>query len=452
MKFLRDSLVVLLAVAMVVAFTSPPASASTEMIPGSRLIFPYVDIVSGRNTFLLITNSSINISAPVHLTFYGQSCQRSDQEVFLTPRDIAAVDVQVALGSVGALPQSPQPTGAKFTAADGIGWVDVDIRDTTNSSTSPSVEFNGIMGTAILIDVQKDFAFAYPAAASQGSAAGGFATTTAVIGTLGTQTIPSAVIVNRGAGDLATLWTGTYETYNSRIYIPAYFGEDACTAASPALTAFIALAGPADAYRKEAPGSELGLGTVLVDVTGNVFDGVENKSSVAAKGHLMNQRLCTAFPTSKPRPFLNPPAGYASVDQTLGATNSVGWLQLDNINLTPTAAASGPAPNPAFTNGNGFNTAARFRGMVGILFEIQASDAVPIPPGSFSTVKTGDAIRNWNNPTHSSSASANSTNDWNCFPGNATGVADVLVGPVNACTTGNNFVQSDWITRHTQAD
>jgi hypothetical protein len=439
MRFLRGSLVVLLAVAMVVAFTSPPASATTEMVPGSRLIFPYVDITSGRNTFLLITNVSADVAAPTHLTFYGQNCQRSDQPIFLTPLDIAAVDIQVALGSVAALPQLPQPSGAKFTAADGIGWVDVDVRDPANTRNSPSYEFNGLTGVAVLIDVSKDFAFAYPAASSQGSAAGGFTTTTAVIGG-NTRAIPFGQIVTRSGGDIALAWTGTFETYNSRIYIPGFFAEDVCLAAQP-LTAFIAIAGPADAFRKEAPGSELGLGTTLVNIAGDVFDGIENSTSVAGLGHLLNQRLCTAFPTTKPRPYINPPAGYASVDITLGATNSIGWLNLDNTVDTPTASTSGPGPSNAnFTTTNGFNTAARKRGVVALLWEIQASDNVPIPPGSFTAVKTGDAIRNWNNPFHSSSPSENSTNDWPCF-----GTPDILTGPV-LC---NNGVLGWWLSRHT---
>lgn len=417
MKLLRNSLLGLLAVTLAVSAMPKAASANTEMIPGSRLVFPYVDITTGRQTFLLLTNASNSITAPTHLTFYGQNCQRNDQTITLTPQDIAAISVNAALGSAAALPATPSPAGSKQTASDGIGWVDVDVRDAANLRNSPSYQLNALMGEAVIIDTVKDFAFAYPAAAAQGSTAqgtqGSLTTTTTVISG-NTRTISTGQILTRAtAGDFVNAWTGIYETYASQVLFPAFFAEDLCTAATPTLTAFIAVAGPADGFRKEAPGSELnsstGAVTTLVNSTGDVFDGEEHTTSVAAFAHLLNGRLCTVYPTVKARTQYAASGGasYATLDSTLGAVNAVGWFNLDNTQATPVGPNAGSATlpnNPDFTTGNGFDVSARQRGVTGVLFEIQAGDLV-----ASTAVKTGDALRNWNDPRQVSVL------NWPCF-------------------------------------
>src|SRR5574337_1061178 len=448
MKLLRNSLVGLLATALVATAAPSAVFANTELVPGSRLLFPYVDITTGRQTFLLLTNASNTITSPTHLTFYGQNCQRNDQTVILTPQDIAAVSVNAALGSAAALPATPASSGSKQTSSDGIGWVDVDVRDSANLRNSPSYQLNALMGEAVIIDTVKDFAFAYPAAAAQGSAQGSFTSTSVVING-NTRTISTSQILTRAtAGDFANAWTGLYETYPSQTLFPAFFAEDLCTASSPTLTAFVSIAGPADGFRKEAPGSELnsstGAVTTLVNSAGDVFDGEEHTTSVSAFAHLLNGRLCTVYPTVKARTQYAASGGasYATLDSTLGAVNAVGWFNLDNTQATPTGPAPGSATlpnNPDFTTTNGFDTSARQRGMVGVLFEIQASDLV-----AGTAVKTGDALRNWNDPRQVSVL------NWPCFGlGNTN---SQLTNAQSAKSCNSNSMTGNWLDLNSHAN
>lgn len=447
MKLLRSSLVGLLAATLAVSAIPKAVDANTELLPGSRLLFPYVDITTGRQTFLLLTNASTTLTAPTHLTFYAQNCNRNDQTVILTPLDIAAVSVNAALGSAAALPATPAPSGSKQTSSDGVGWVDVDVRDALNARNSPSYQLNALMGEAVIIDTVKDFAFAYPAAAAQGSGQGATPTPTSTVIGGNTRTISAHQIVTRAtAGDFASAWTGLYETYASRIFFPAFFAEDLCTATSPTLTAFIAIAGPADGFRKEAPGSELNSSTgavsTLVNIAGDVFDGEEHSQSVSGFAHHLNGRLCTTFPTVKARTQYAASGGgsYATLDSTLGAVNAVGWMNLDNTQSTPVGPNPGSATlpnNPDFTTGNGFDTSTRQRGLTGILFEIQAGDLV-----ASVAVKTGDALRNWNDPDQLSEL------NWPCF-GNGSGQLTTAQASKN-CNSTN--LTGNWLDLNSNAN
>ncbi len=124
-RVMRAWILVLLAMAVLVG-TGERAVANTELVPGSRLIFPYIDISGGRETFLMLTNASDQSSAPVHIQFYAQNCLRSDQSVFLTPDDIAAVQVSKTL-PLALLP--PIPGSSAQQNIPGIGWADVDVRN-----------------------------------------------------------------------------------------------------------------------------------------------------------------------------------------------------------------------------------------------------------------------------------------------------------------------------------
>ena len=298
------------------------------------------------------------------------------------------------------------------------------------------------MGEAVILDVIGDFAFAYPTAASQGFAAGGFTSTTVIIGGT-THTVPTGPIVSRDPNGFATSWTGAYETYPSTNLIPSFLAEDACSAQGPLLAAFISEVAPADAWRKEAPGQALGLGTTLLNVAATAFDGAENNVSVVAFAHHVNGRLCTVFPPIANRSkYNNPPAGfYPDVDQTLGVTTAVGWLKLSNVIVVPRDSTTGPSPNPSFSAANGFDTSVRPRGMVGLLFEINF-----VPP-------LAGAARAWADPA--------SAIDWPCFGSESSGrefpvvhggvTPPTLVPGVNAPTCDKApSVPPTWLREHGQ--
>jgi hypothetical protein len=455
MRSIRNIALVLLATALAVAGMTAPALANTELVPGSRLVFPYIDISSGRETFLLITNSG-NFNAPVHVEFYAQTCAPTDRRVDLTAKDIAAIQVSKTVTQANF----PAVSGSSFQQnIAGIGWADLDVRGHESVfnvvygacgpslAGCPSVEYNGLMGTAVIIDIGGDFAFAYPAAASQGSSGEGFLTTTGGF--------PSGQIVSRDASALATRWFGTYETYPDTLLVPAFFAEDLCAAPVPVpLRAFVSFVGPADAWRKEAPGSNLGGTTaVLVNVQNSVaYDGAENTASITFSAHHVNGRLCTvSLESIRARSQYDiTPGQYATSDETLGAKNQIGWMELKNLAPTPVSASTGPNPNPSFATAVGFDSSGRNRGMVGLLFEIQAGDFCTGIPGCAAAdrLNTGDAIRAW--------ADGASQIDWPCFstegttgirpPTTAAGSAGNTNAPT--CLAGATPVAPSWLGDH----
>lgn len=457
MRCTRISVLALLATALAVAGMTAPALANTELVPGSRLVFPYLDIQSGRETFLLITNAG-NLNAPVHMEFYAQTCAPTDRRLDLTPKDIAAVQVSKAVD----IANFPAVSGSSYQQnIAGIGWADLDVRGSetifigqpwTACSNDlvgcPSVEYNGLMGTAVILDIGGDFAMAYPAAASQGSSGEGF---------LFTGGFPIGEIVRRNASGFATTWIGTYETYPDTLLVPAFFAEDLCSAPTPVpLRAFVSFVGPADAWRKEAPGSNVGGSTaVLVAVQNSiVYDGAEHTQSITFNAHHVNGRLCTVSTNSVAArtQYDITPGQYATSDETLGAKNQVGWMQLRNLAATPTSSTTGPNPNPAFSTTAGFDNSGRNRGMVGLLFEIQASDFCTGIPGCLSTdrMHTADAIRAW--------ADAATQIDWPCFmteyvtgvtpPTTAAGSAGNFSAP--SCLATQGPVPPSWLGDHQQ--
>lgn len=455
MKRTWKGLLVLVAALMAVAGWQTPAWANTELVPGSRLVFPYLDVSSGRETFVFITNAGEAFGTPgtsnpedpldVHLEFYSQTCSKTDKAIELTHKDL---DVIVVSDSPGQ-PFFVAGSGTAQQAFAGIGWLDVDIRDATDElgcspsslAGCPSIEYNGLMGMAVILDVTNDFAMAYPAAASQGSS--------------GTGGI-SGTIVDR-TGEFANDWEGAYETYPSTIMVPGFFAEDPCTG-TPALRAFISVVSPADAWRKEAPGADLGNSTVIVNLDGSAYDGDENGESITAFAHMVNGRLCTVFAdvigTRNEYEFPSDTSSYPTYDVTNGEVNAVGWLELSNTVLSPwgSATQSGfPNPNPNFNSANDFDDSIRPRGIVGLLWEIQNNDLLPTSVGGVANtgLTTADTIRFWADPA--------TQIDWPCFGTEADGGIDppTVVGGLwdNSPTCRDeggffNAVNPSWLGDH----
>jgi len=318
------------------------------------------------------------------------------------------------------------------------------------------------MGMAIVLDVAQDWAFAYPAAASQGSAEGGFSDTTQIIADLGTAVIPNGVIVTRTPQGFPTAWSGAYETYPFAHMIPAFFAEDPCTTPAPvALSAYIAMVGPGDGWRKEGPGAELGVANLVSLLQSAPYDGAEFSSSISASAHHINGRLCSVFGNAiRTRNQYHDPPGYGSFDiipaGLFESKNAVGWLEMTNSSLTQSATNNGPAviANNAFTAGNGFDTSQRARGMVGIIFEIQQGDFLSFG-GASGFVKTADVVRSWSDPA--------TQIDWGCFNTAGTGgrVPPTQVSGLNAplCTDGGgsasagpDAVNPSWLCDHAQTN
>jgi len=118
------------------------AATNSELIPGSRIVFPYYDLREGISTFLTFTNVSSG-SATLHLEFYDASCLRRDSSLHLSAGDTDLLDVGAIL----------QP------GADGLfrqGFVDV-------------VTFAGdaLLGTAIIVNGPEDWGIVYHGAAAR---------------------------------------------------------------------------------------------------------------------------------------------------------------------------------------------------------------------------------------------------------------------------------------------
>src|SRR5574337_1871903 len=174
----------------VVGGTVAPALANTELVQASRLVSPFFDISSGRDTFYMLVNVSqdVNLNREVyttsggksrgpwgvHLEHYGQSCDRVDESTGLTQGDIDQFDllvnsvVRTANGSGQAI--GPVTASATQSGVAGRGWTDIDVRFGTGTLTgSTSIQANVLLGTAIVSDFGSDFAFAYPMASVIGT-------------------------------------------------------------------------------------------------------------------------------------------------------------------------------------------------------------------------------------------------------------------------------------------
>lgn len=360
-------LLVLLLVATPMMVATDFASANTELVPASRLVAPFVTIETGRSTFLFITNVSAlnfrNVSGAtggVHLEFYDKTCARSSTTIELSPKDIDQLNVTDI--NAGALTTSK------------IGFLDIDVRATsvfTDALSATGIRANALMGEVVISDSPSDFALAYPMAASLGSSQ---------------STTVGGTIVTRNASGAATGWFGRYEAYPSRLFVPGFFAEG-----SPVTSTFLAVVSPADGNwhgngtvagaSSEAPGENLvaSSGTTLISAGALIFDGCEKSVDRPVSGHTLMDTLGTLFGTSAVNranwTTANCTAGtFPGLDELSG--QPVGWIDLPNTSTTVKG-----------TSGIG-----RQRGMVGILFEVQATK--------------GDVSRLWGDPTSVTGQSA----------------------------------------------
>ena len=403
--------------------TVAPALANTELVPASRLIAPFLDISSGRDTFYMLVNVSQNVNlnrvlfAPgdrlgpwgVHLEHYGQSCDRIDESTGLTPGDIDQFDLlvnSVARTSLG----SGQPLGAVTPSVTqsgvaGRGWTDIDVRFGPGTLTgSTSIQANVLLGTAIISDFGSDYAFAYPMASVIGTSnrliSGG---TTA--GGIGSR------IVRRTSAGQATEWTGRYEPLPRRLFVPVYFADGTQASSGETFSSFLVIAGPPDGNWDgsgdgEAPGQATGKGAVgpaNLSLATILWDGCEQNVSPGFTSHFLNNTYATLFGTTVNRSTWqnavpsNPngcPAVFASRDELSG--QALGWIDIINNAVACDQTSNGTAgcavggPNtPAVTlsgtdttNGSG---TARARGMVGI----------SVSNVTTSTLQLGDVTRLW---------------------------------------------------------
>lgn len=117
------------------------AATNSELVPGSRIVFPYYDLRPGFSTFLFLTNVSTT-PVSVNLEFYDASCDRLDTRIELSGRDVDALDLADMI--------SADPSG-NFRQ----GFVDV----TTGADV--------LIGTAVVANTTDDWAIAYNGASAR---------------------------------------------------------------------------------------------------------------------------------------------------------------------------------------------------------------------------------------------------------------------------------------------
>jgi len=258
----------------------------------------------------------------------------------------------------------------------GQGWVDIDVRVKDAQRDQDSIQCNVLLGTVVITDSAGDFAIAYPAASG--------------IGSSGLETklpeIPCYLntIVTHDSNGKAVNWTGRYEPFPSRVFVPFYFAEGG----PPGLKSQLVIAAPADgnwfspfgpsaAGEGESPGQDLGTGS-LMNGTALVYDGCENKESQSFAGHWINGSLSglfgpkvnQAFPWKTPGPECKSVAFFPSADDDYSGA-FVGWIDMPNT-LSDSSSITGGVPTFP-------------RGMVGLLIEN-------------TLTLVGDAIRLWGDP------------------------------------------------------
>jgi hypothetical protein len=381
MKTFTRWLLVLLLVAVPLMAVIQPASANTELVPGSRLVAPYWDISGSRNTLIFLTNvsKSVDLTAgatlpslagfvpyprAVHVEFYDKTCTRKDVTIELSAGDIDQLDLK----------NQPNLTGDP-SLPSGQGWVDIDVRKLDAQRDRDSLQCNVLLGTVVITDSASDFAIAYPAASSIGSS-----------GREHEFPCYENVIVTHDSNGKAVNWFGRYEPFPSRVFVPFYFAEGG----PPDLKSQLVIAAPADgnwfvgqvAGEGESPGQDLGTGSLMAG-TALVYDGCENKESQSFSGHWLNGSLSGLFGPKMNQAF--PPAGWKTPGSDCKATNNfpsadddysgafVGWIDLPNTLADSSGTTAGAVTVP--------------RGLVGLLIE-------------WTTIgkKVGDGTRLWGDP------------------------------------------------------
>jgi hypothetical protein len=417
------------------------AVANTELVPASRLLVPFFDISSGRDTFLILVNASRNVRLDgttfscaaggtgvcgpfgVHLEFYGQTCQVINTSTFLTPGDIDQFDLAtnpvIAGASTTGGPLGPTTASGAQSGLGGRGWVDIDARFTQAAivqRSDPSIQANVLIGTVVITDSPNDFALAYPMASGIG---------TSRYGILGR-------IVRRSADGRASAWSGRYEPFPPRTFVPVFFAEGTDTQganAGTAFTAFLAAAGPADGNWDnsddgEAPGQSVFNQAPLLQLQATIFDGCEHSISSQVSTHYLNNFLSKIFPAIPARTnwlASNCVAGEVGTtgafpgrdilsqqfDLTPGAGEArgqaLGWIDMVNTALscdltTPgtgatncpsyTAASTSTASSTGGSPGTGVG---QRRGVVGVIIENVVNTTIPL--------HLGDVTRLWGDCT-----------------------------------------------------
>lgn len=130
------TIVILFGVIISFAF-SPTVGAATnaELVPGSRIVFPYYDLRPGFATFLFLTNISPT-PVSVALEFYDRSCRRQGASISLSGHDIDSLDLSGMISG---------STSGEFLQ----GFIDV--------TTSADV----LIGTAVVVNMDDDWAISY---------------------------------------------------------------------------------------------------------------------------------------------------------------------------------------------------------------------------------------------------------------------------------------------------
>lgn len=395
----RGTFVTLAALALVFG-TMAPAFANTNNVPASRLVAPFFDISSGRDTFYLLTNVSGNVNLTgasfgpasglgpwgVHLEHYGQSCERIDESDSLTPFDIDQFDLlvnSVVRNSIGSGQQIGSVTAsATQSGVAGRGYSDIDVRFGSGVLTSSkSIQANVLVGTVVITDTSSDFALAYPMTSIVGTAFSG------LIG---------GTIVQRDSNGTATAWTGRYEPLPARLFVPAFFAEGTDTSganANQTFSAFLAIAGPPDGNwsgigNGEAPGQATNGNILQLNML--VFDGCEKNVSFNFPTHYVNNFYTNMFGANTNRSTWTTAlcgVAFAGRDELSG--QAVGWIDITNSNVScgNSTSCNSTTATPGVNNGVG-----QKRGMTGITIE-----SVTQTVGG--TLKLGDVTRLWGDPS-----------------------------------------------------
>lgn len=379
--FTRWLLALLLVAAPAIAVVHT-ASANTELAPASRLVAPYITLETGRNTFLLLANASgliLNNKAGtiggVHIEFYNKGCSRNDIVQQLSERDIDQINV------------SSLNASSIFADSSKLGYADIDVRNTTlytgSSQVASSIRANALTGVVLVADSTDDFAFSYPMAASLGSSAGGVAG-----GTIVTR--------NPALTGAALQWTGRYEPFPSRLFVPVFYAEGADSAGAT-VTGFLSIVSPADGNwhgggtgvgaLAEAPGESISVaaGTNPLQLTVIMYDGCERQQSFTPGGHTIMGTLDTLFlggaALRSNWTTANCTGGAFPGRDEQGSNEPLGWMDITNGSLQCKGGAAG-------CGAGGTNP---LRGMVGVFFSRSV--------GGSPAKKMADNSRLWGDPS-----------------------------------------------------
>jgi hypothetical protein len=139
----RNGTVAILFGLIIFSVLSPAGYAATnsELVPGSRIVFPYYDLRPGFATFLFLTNVS-STPVSVALEFYDASCDRVGTRIELSGRDIDSLDLtdMIFADSSGNFQQ---------------GFIDV------------TADADVLIGTAIVVNMNDDWAITYNGASAR---------------------------------------------------------------------------------------------------------------------------------------------------------------------------------------------------------------------------------------------------------------------------------------------